>query len=237
MAGIRGFPAYRRYKNGWQIFDGLSVPNHHLKHLIHNHPRNPYKGHIEVCHQGVDPTIFKPMPEYSPEEFTIMWAGNPNRSSKRWDMFLRFQYNKISAGPHHWNENPAYHKRYDHFTELPIFYNRGSVYTQCSRNDAFSVCPVEAAFTAKPIVGFRGIADRGGNGVEEWVPEEWLVQTKVLRGEGEEKLLIPLIEKLRKDKDLCTEEGKRVRKIVMGKYTNEKVAKEYDRLFESAKHS
>lgn len=226
--GIRGFPAYRKYKNGWHVYDVLSVPNHKLKYLIQNHPINPVQN-VHVCHQGADPDVFKPMPEYLPNEFTIIWGGNKNRASKRFPMLEKLPYKKAYAGP----GLGGLGRYYEHYTELPVFYNMGHVYVQPARNDGFSACPLEAAFCGKPIVGFKGLPSRGGNGIEEYVPDEWLVQTESIRGEGEERLLIPLIDELRDNKDVYTDYSQKIREIVISRYTHELVAKEYDKMFES----
>jgi glycosyltransferase involved in cell wall biosynthesis len=226
--GIRGWPAYKKYKAGWQNLDFLSTPSHGVKKIVMEHPKYPMQN-VHVCHQGVDPEQFYPMPELRSDEFTISWAGNLGRASKRFKMFLELPYNKISAGPN--TRNWGGSGLLDYRTELPQFYNRAHVYIQPARNDAFSACPVESAFSGVPAVGFRGFPERGGNGITEYLPQKWLRETKMIKGEGELPLLIEMIEELRENPDVLQAYSEELRSIVIQKYTHEIVAREYDEMF------
>lgn len=229
--GIRGFPAYKKYRARWQRFDFASTPSHQMRKIVMEHPVYPMHN-VHVCHQGVDPEVFRPMPELRPEEFTLVWGGNPHRGSKRVQLFLRLPYTKRIAGTNTLPLEGGVGMIRDR-DELARFYNSGSVYVQTGRNDAFSACPVEAAFCGVPAVGCRGFASRGGCGVTEYVPDEWMVDTHEIRGIGEEHLYIEKLNALRDNPDLLAEYGDALRAVVLERYTHEKVAMEYDRLFES----
>ena len=235
VTSVRGWPAYKRYHAYWKHYDGLSVPNERLSRMVPNHPKSPYDGYVGVCHQGVDPEIFKPMPELRAEEFTIIWGGNPRRSSKRYEMFLDLPYQKKAAGPYVESHSGGCKcgRLYEHDTELPMFYNLGWLYVQPARNDAFSACPLEAAFCGVPVVGFTGLAARGGNGIEEYIPSRFRPQTHSIKGdENDRKALIAVIEELKNDDDLREHYADTLRGIVVSRFSHEKVAKEYDELFE-----
>jgi len=110
---------------------------------------------------------------------------------------------------------------YPHGKKMPEFYKSISVYVETmSRPLPCGLCLLEAAACSRPIVAVEmGM-------LTNWIPP------KMLRKKWEE--LVPLIEKLRDNKEFYGEQSRKFRKLAEEKWSYDVVVKDYDYMFEEA---
>jgi len=158
-----------------------------------------------LCQAGVDTGWF--IPQGPPkDEFCIGWVGNPYSGDKMFSRLKDLPFSLKMA------EGEILHR------EMPWFYRNIWVYVSVSQYEGCPMPPLEAAACGRPVV-----ATRAGTLVE-WVPEEYLIDNHLD--------MIPILEKLRDDRELYLRECKRFRKLSL-KWDFEYIAEQYDFMFKS----
>jgi len=102
---------------------------------------------------------------------------------------------------------------------MPKFYEGISVYVSVSLFEGGPIPPLEAAASGRPVVATATGA------LLEWMPKEYLV------GVDDYLNMIPIIERLRDDKELYSRECQRFRNISL-KWDFRHICKEYDTMFD-----
>lgn len=218
IAGIRGVLNFKRWTDGWlptrfcdfvYDLDGISCANTKFKDIALKVDPDL---NVFVCHSGTITDLFKPSP--LPEEFNIGWVGAAASGAKMFGNFIRLPFPKRTAAYDVGTSMP--------YKELPKFYSKISVYVSVSVEEGSPVPPKEAASCGRPVLAI----DCGD--LAEWVPKEWIVENY----KDSWRLLIPLIEQLRDDRDLLEKETVRFRQLAL-QWDFRTVVKEYDCMFES----
>jgi glycosyltransferase involved in cell wall biosynthesis len=181
-----------------------------------------------VCHGGIDVNMFNVQP--LPDEFVIGWAGNAGNGAKRFKRFYELPFNKRAVGGGAFNHFKKMNIETDimfiptvKYQFMNNFYASCSLYVNTSYKEGGPLPPKEAAACGRPVVCTR-VGD-----APEWIPEEYMVETK--SREYERDKMIEIINRFKDDKDLLIEEGKRFKELSK-RWDFSVVVKEYDKMFD-----
>ncbi len=170
--------------------------------------------HIFLVRDGIDHTLFRPMPKLRPKVFTLGWNGNKRSPVKRFG-----QIKRIFANYEHkmalWE--PRKGKYQIPHLEMPKFYNEISCLVHLSTMESAPRPVIEAASCGRAV-----ITTKTGFG-QEIIPEEFHVEHAHQADE--------LCKYFSEDLDECERVGARNRKIVEEKWTWDHNAQGYADFF------
>ncbi len=227
--GIRGPTAYGRnlrklFSSHW---DGYSCGSKYWLNVVKkNLPDQDIEGY--VCHGGIDTNMFTVQP--FPEEFSIGWAGNAGNGAKRFKRFLELPFKKkaVGGGAFEQFKKMGYTSNVEYIPKIKYnrmnhFYAGISVYVNTSFREGGPLPIKEAAACGRPVV-----CTNTGD-APEWIPEEYIVETKLR--EFDRDKMVELITGFKEDKTLLVEEGKRFKELSK-RWDHGVIFKEYDKMFD-----
>jgi len=177
-----------------------------------------YRKDIIYAPNGVDTDLFKPNKGHKFEKFTIGWVGNSSVEKKHFFDIIVPAVNQC--------ENvrliTATKEQYISREKMPEFYNKCNCLVVASEMDGTPNPALEAAACGKPIISNKignmpELIQNGKNG--------FLVKLNI-------KDYIKRITFLRDNPEICEKMGKRIREDIKKGWGWEKMAKNYDKLFE-----